>query len=200
MSISSFRILSALFLFLLIGVGQGRAVELRVSRDALQRTLRQQLFSGPNGRYYLKGNAQSPCFVYAEDAQLSFVQDRVVVHIKTRAKLGKTLGNSCLGISLAPEPEVSLAPFGDGESIGFRDARVEKILDQKELNFLLAPFLSHQLPSSMKVDAADLLRKALEGSTASSGYKVTLNKLKIHSMQIQGDDLVVDVDGEIGVK
>jgi len=175
-------------------------VELRVSRDALQRTLRQQLFSGPNGRYYLKGNAQSPCFVYAEDAQLSFVQDRVVVHIKTRAKLGKTLGNSCLGISLAPEPEVSLAPFGDGESIGFRDARVEKILDQKELNFLLAPFLSHQLPSSMKVDAADLLRKALEGSTASSGYKVTLNKLKIHSMQIQGDDLVVDVDGEIGVK
>ena len=200
MSISSFRILSALFLFLLIGVGQGRAVELRVSRDALQRTLRQQLFSGPNGRYYLKGNAQSPCFVYAEDAQLSFVQDRVVVHIKTRAKLGKTLGNSCLGISLAPEPEVSLAPFGDGESIGCLDARVEKILVQKELNFLLAPFLSHQLPSSMKVDAADLLRKALEGSTASSGYKVTLNKLKIHSMQIQGDDLVVDVDGEIGVK
>jgi glycine cleavage system regulatory protein len=52
----------------------------------------------------------------------------------------------------------------------------------------------------MKLNAADLLRKALEGSTASSGYKVTLQRLKIHSMQIQGDDLIVDVDGDLSVK
>jgi glycine cleavage system regulatory protein len=52
----------------------------------------------------------------------------------------------------------------------------------------------------MKVDAADLLRKALEGSTATSGYKVMLDRLKVHSMQIQGDALVVDVDGDITVK
>ncbi len=38
------------------------------------------------------------------------------------------------------------------------------------------------------------------GSTASSGYKVTLEKLKVHSMQIVGDTLVVDVDGDISVK
>ena len=35
-------------------------VELKASREALERTLNRQLFSGPNGRYYLKGNAQSP--------------------------------------------------------------------------------------------------------------------------------------------
>jgi hypothetical protein len=52
----------------------------------------------------------------------------------------------------------------------------------------------------MKVNAADLLRKALEGSTASSGYKVALDRLKIHSVQIDGDALVVDVDGDISVK
>jgi len=45
-----------------------RAVELKVSRDALQRTLKQQLFSGPNGRYFLKGSPQSACSVYADDA------------------------------------------------------------------------------------------------------------------------------------
>ena len=32
-----------------------RGVELTVSRDALERTLKQQLFNGPDGRYYLKG-------------------------------------------------------------------------------------------------------------------------------------------------
>ncbi len=177
-----------------------QAVELKVGRDALQRTLRQQLFSGPNGRYFLKGNAQSACWVYADDAQLSFVQDRIVVKIKTHARLGQSVHGACLGISLAPTSEVSLAPYGEGESIGFRDAQMIKVSDRRELNFLLSPFLSHQVPSSMKVNAAELLRKALEGSTASSGYKVSLDELKIHSIQIQGDDLVVDADGDISVK
>jgi hypothetical protein len=176
------------------------AVELKVSRDVLQRTLKQQLFSGPQGRYYLKGSAQTPCYVYADDAQLSFAQDRVVVVIKAHAKLGKTWGNSCLGITLNTAPEVSLSPIGEGETIGFRDARLDKIVDQKELNFLITPFLSHQLPSSMRINAADLLRKALTGATAATGYKVTLDRLQVHSMHTQGDDLVVDVDGDISVR
>jgi hypothetical protein len=74
------------------------------------------------------------------------------------------------------------------------------VSDQKELNFLLMPFLSHQIPDSMTVNAADLLRKALVGSTASSGYKITLNRLKIHSVQVAGDDLIVDVDGDVSVQ
>jgi hypothetical protein len=176
------------------------AVELKVSRDVLQRTLKQQLFSGPNGRYYLKGNAQTPCFVYADDAQLSFVQDRVVVVIKAHAKMGKTFGSSCFGLSLNTAPEVSLAPVGEGETIGFRDARLDKIVDQKELNFFITPFLSHQLPSSMKINAADLLRKALADSTATTGFKVTLDRLSVHSMRIESDNLVVDADGDISVK
>jgi hypothetical protein len=45
-----------------------------------------------------------------------------------------------------------------------------------------------------------MLRKALEGSTATSGYKVTLDRLKIHSVQIDGDSLVVDVDADLSVK
>lgn len=171
-----------------------------MGREALQRTLKEQLFSGPDGRYFLKGNAHSACWVYVDDAELSFVQDRIVVRVKTHARLGQAVGGACLGFSLAPTSEVSLEPYGEGETIGFRDAQVIRVSDRRELNFLLAPFLSHQVPSSMKVNAADLLRKALEGSTASSGYKVSLERLKIHSVQIQGDDLVVDADGDIRVK
>ena len=176
------------------------AVELRVSREALERTLKQQLFSGPNGRFYLKGTERSACSVYADDAKVTFVQDRIVVKVKTRARMGKSMGGACIGISLSPTAEVSVAPYGEGESIGFRDAQLMKVSDQRELNFLLTPFLSRQVPSSMTVDAADLLRKALEGSTATSGYKVSLEKLKVHSMAIDGDVLVVDVDGDISVK
>lgn len=180
--------------------GRAGAVELRVSRQALERTLRQQLFSGPDGRYYLKGSAQTSCYVFAEDPQISFAGGRILVRVKTHARIGTPLHGTCLGISLSPASEVSLAPDGEGETPGFRDARLEQVSERKELNFLLAPFLSHTVPSSMKVNAADLLRKALENSTATSGYKVTLDRLKIHSIQIDGDDLVVDVDGGISVK
>ena len=178
----------------------GRAVELKVSRDALQRTLREQLFGGPGGRYFLKGNARSACWVYADDAQLSFSQDRILVRVKTHARLGQAVGGACIGLSVAPTSEVSMEPYGEGETIGFRDAQMVKVSDRRELNFLLAPFMSHQVPSGMKVNAAELLRKALIGSTATSGYKVTLEKLKIHSIEIEGDDLVVDADGDISVK
>jgi hypothetical protein len=200
MSKISGRFLAACLLLAAVAPASVHAVQLKVSRDVLQRTLKQQLFSGPNGRYYLKGSAQTPCYVYADDAQLSFVQDRVVVVIKAHAKLGKSFGSSCLGISLNTMPQVSLAPVGENEIIGFRDARLEKVLDQKELNYFLTPFLSKQLPGSMQVNAAELLRKALQDSTATSGYKVALDRLKIHSMVIEGDDLVMDFDGDLSVR
>ncbi len=194
-------VLTAALLLLVGGTLPCGAVELRVSREALERTLKQQLFNGVGGgRFYLKGSERTACWVYADDAKVAFVQDRIVVKVKTRARMGKSMGGACVGISLAPTAEVSVAPYGEGETIGFRDAQLIKVSDQRELNFLLSPFLSRQVPSSMKVDAADLLRKALEGSTASSGYKVTLEKLKVHSMQIVGNTLVVDVDGDISVK
>ncbi|MGA3132150.1 MAG: hypothetical protein ABSD59_15195 [Terracidiphilus sp.] len=184
----------------LTGTAPCRAVELTITRQALERTLKQQLFSGPDGRYYLKGNSHSACFIATEDPHLSFEQDRIVVRVKTVARLGTAMGGACLGVSLTLPAEVSLEPDADGETIGFRDARLEKISDRKEINFVLAPFLRGQLPKSMRVNAADLLRKALQGSTATSGYKVSLDRLKIHSVQIVGDKLVVDADGDLSVE
>jgi hypothetical protein len=166
----------------------------------LERTLKQQLFSGPDGRYYLKGGAQTACSVSAEDPKLSFEQDRIVVRMKTHAKMGRAVGAACVGMAFSFPAEVSFTPQSEGETIGFRDARLDRVSGNDELNFILSPFLRHQVPSGMKVNAADLLRKALTGSTASSGYKVTLDRLKIHSILIQGDALVVDVDGDLSVR
>lgn len=187
-------------LVLLAGAAACRAVQLTVSRQALERTLKQQLFSGPDGRYYLKGNPHSACFISTENPHLSFEQGRIVVRVKTVARLGTPVGGACLGVSVTLAAEVSLAPDAEEETIGFRDAQLDKISDRKEINFVLSPFLRGQVPKSMKMNATDLLRKALEGSTASSGYKVSLDRLKIHSVQIEGDKLVVDADGDLSVE
>lgn len=176
------------------------AVELRVARGAVDRTLRQQLFSGPNGRFYVKGDASSPCFTYVDQPQVLFQQNRILVSLRAHAKLGKQFGSKCLGIPIDLPVVVSLAPDAEGETLGFFDARLDKISDQKELNFILQPFLAHVVPASMKINAADLMRKALADSTAKSGYKVTLDRLRLTAIHLSDDNLVLDGDGDISVQ
>ncbi|HEY4379622.1 MAG TPA: hypothetical protein VGN01_04705 [Acidobacteriaceae bacterium] len=182
------------------GVETSRAIEVKVSALALERTLRNQLFNGPESRYYMRGDATSACYVYAEDPHVSFKDDRVVVHVHTRAKIGTAVRGACIGVSLTTEADVSLVPDAEGESVGFRDARIERLSESKELNFLLVPFLSHKLPSQMKVNAADLMGKLLSQSAAQTGYILTLKSLKLHSMVVDHDALVVDVDAAMNVE
>ncbi|HLH37102.1 MAG TPA: hypothetical protein VKX41_20690 [Alloacidobacterium sp.] len=191
---------SAKFAFCLLLLAlPARAVELKISAQALEHTLKTQLFNTPDGRYYIKGDAKSACRVYAESPKVSFSGDRVLVHVHTSAKLGTHVYGTCLGIGISPDADVSLLPDAEGETIGFRDARIEHLSESRELNFLLMPFLSRKVPSSMKVNAATLLRQVLAQSLQSTGYDLKLDRLKIHSMQVEGDVLVVDVDGDLSV-
>jgi hypothetical protein len=191
---------ASILVLLLLGVNQAHAIEVKVSALALERTLRAQLFDNPDGRYYMHGDRTSACFVYAEDPHVSFKDDRVVVHVHTRAKLGEGVRGACLGVSLTTDADVSFIPDAEGESIGFRDARVERLSESKELNFLLVPFLSRKLPAQMKVNAADLMSKLLSQSGTTTGYTLALDSLKLHSMLVDHDALVVDVDASMSVK
>ena len=175
------------------------AIEVRISAQALERTLRTQLFNGPQGRYYIRGSANSACFVYAESPHVTFVQDRIVVRVHAKAKLGTTLHGTCIGVSLSTDTDVSLIPDAEEESIGFRDARIERLSSSKELNFLLVPFMSHQLPAQMKVNAAVLMRQLLSRSTETTGYALSLDSLKLHSLLVEGDSLVMDADANLKV-
>jgi len=186
-------------LFAVGGACPMRAIEVKISAQALERTLQTQLFTGPGGRYYIRGGATSACFVYAEAPRVSFKDDRVFVHVHARAKLGAVVRGSCIGVSLTTDADVSFVPDAEGESVGFRDARFKKLSESKELNFLLAPFLSGKLPSQMKVNAAEVMRKLLSQSVAATGYTLSLDTLKLHSMVVDHDALVVDVDAEMQI-
>src|SRR5271168_2923816 len=184
---------------LLSSAGTASAIEVKVSAQALERTLRTQLFNGPQGRYYIRGDATSACYVYAESPHVTFVQERIVVHVHAKAKLGTTVHGTCLGVSLTTDTDVSLVPEAEEESIGFRDARIERLSESKELNFLLVPFLSHKLPAQMKVNAAVLMRQLLSRSTETTGYALSLSSLKLHSLLVEGESLVMDADATLQV-
>lgn len=175
------------------------AIEVRVSAQALERTLRTQLFNGPQGRYYIRGDATSACYVYADSPHVTFVEDRIVVHVHAKAKFGTAVRGACLGVSLSTNADVSLIPEAEEESIGFRDARIERLSESKELNFLLVPFLSRKLPGQMKMNAAVLMRQLLSRSTETTGYALSLDSLKLHSLLVEGDSLVMDADAGLKV-
>jgi hypothetical protein len=176
-----------------------RAIELKVSTKALERTLREQLFTGPDGRYYLKGDANSACYVYVDQPSVRFQDDRVVVHVHTHSRLGAGMFGKCVGLGFNTEADVSVIPNAEGEVIGFRDARIDRFTGNKELDFILVPFLSRKLPGSMKLNAAELLRSALAKSKDATGYTVALDTLKVHSMIVEKDRLTVDLDGQLHV-
>src|SRR5271170_3314466 len=184
---------------LFCAVHAASAIEVRISAQALERTLRTQLFNGPQGRYYLRGDANSACYVYAESPHVTFVQDRIVVRVHTKAKLGTAVHGACLGVSLTTDTDVSLIPEAEEESIGFRDARIERLSESRELNFILAPFLSHKVPAQMKVNAAVLMRQLLSRSTETTGYALSLDSLKLHSLLVEGESLVMDADANLKV-
>lgn len=175
------------------------AIEVRISSQALERTLRAQLFNGPEGRYYIRGSVKSACYVYADSPRVSFRQDRVVVHVHTRARLGTSVAGMCIGVSLDTTADVSMVPDAREQTIGFRDARVEHLSESRELNFLLIPFLDSKLPDQMKVNAADLMRQLLARSVESTGYAFSLTALKLHSMVVEGQRLVLDADAGLDV-
>ena len=184
---------------LLSSARSASAIEARVSAQALERTLETQLFNGPQGRYYLRGDATSACYVYAESPRVTFMQNRIVVHVHTKSKLGTTLHGTCIGVSLDTDADVSLIPEAEQESVGFRDARIEQLSSSKELNFLLVPFLSRKLPAQMKVNAAILMRQLLSRSTETTGYALSLSSLKLHSLLVDGGSLVMDADATLKV-
>jgi hypothetical protein len=193
------RLTSLLLLSTVFIVPNAKAIEVKVSAQALERTLKAQLFDAADGRNYMRGDATMACYVYAESPKVSFKDNRIVVHVHTRAKLGTSVRGTCVGVSLNTEADVSFIPEAEGESIGFRDARIEHLSENRELNFLLIPFLSRKLPAEMKLNAADLMRKLLINSAATTGYTLTLSWLKLHSMLVEGQALTLDLDANMHV-
>jgi hypothetical protein len=193
------RLASLLLLSTVFIVPNAKAIEVKVSAQALERTLKAQLFDAADGRNYMRGDATMACYVYAESPKVSFKDNRIVVHVHTRAKLGTSVRGTCVGVSLNTEADVSFIPEAEGESIGFRDARIEHLSENRELNFLLIPFLSRKLPAEMKLNAADLMRKLLINSAATTGYTLTLSSLKLHSMLVEGQTLTLDLDANMHV-
>ncbi len=176
-----------------------QAGQFKVSSSALERTLKARLFSTPDGRYYLRGDAHSACRLYVESPQLSLSGDRVLVRVHTAGYYGKQIARRCTGLPVSMNTTISLAPVVQGEVIGVTDARIDRLSESSEVNFLLSPFLNHKLPSNIQINAATMLRETLTRSTEASGYPVTLDRLELHTVHGTDHYLIIEYDTDMRV-
>ena len=176
-----------------------QAGQFKVSSNALERTLKARLFATPDGRYYLRGDAHSACKLYVENPQLSLAGDRVLVRLHTAGYYGKQIAGRCIGFPVSMNTTISLAPVVQGEVVGVTDARIDRLSESSEVNFLLSPFLNHKLPSNIQINAATMLRETLTRSTEASGYPVTLDRLELHTVHGNDHYLVIEYDTDMRV-
>jgi hypothetical protein len=177
-----------------------RAMQLTVGPDPLQRALQKQLFSAPDGRYYLRGNRTSGCFLYAQNPQLHFNGNRIFLDLHLAGKLGGSFAGQCLGFGWAGDVEVSMLPQAQGSTIGFTDVRVEKLTSDHSLDQMLEPLLARVVPKSIKVDAAQLVGRMLQTASNRSGATIALQQLQIQLLQVQGEALQLTLDGAVSIQ
>jgi hypothetical protein len=188
-----------LFGCLLCCVPACHAGEFKVSSAALERTLKARLFASSDQRFYVRGDAHSPCSLYVEDPHLYFAGDRILVRVHTSGRYGTQIAGRCIGVPVSMNTVISLAPSAEGETVGVTDARLDRMSDSAELNFILSPFLSHKLPANIKLNAATMLREILTKSTETSGFPLTLERLDIRQVHVTDKLLVVDYDSDMRI-
>lgn len=191
---------SIFLLFLLVCACPAWGMQLAVGAQPLQRALAKQLFSAPDGRYYLRGNRTSACYLYAQNPQLHFSGDRVYLDLHLSGKLGSSIAGQCFGLAWAGDTEVSMLPQAEGSDIGFTDVRVERLTSDHTVDRMLQPLLARLVPSSIKVDAASLVSKMLHTASNRSGTTINLQRLFVSAIQVQGTDLTLTLDGAVSIE
>jgi hypothetical protein len=80
------------------------------------------------------------------------------------------------------------------------DAKLDRLSDSSELNFILTPFLSRKVPANVTINAATMLRDILTRSTEASGFPLTLERLEIRQVHVTDKFLIVDYDSDMRIE
>src|SRR5215467_11613419 len=96
-----------------------RSAEIVLERTAVDRLVRQSLFTD-QGRYYLQRGA---CFAYLDDPAVSLAGGRVVLNANLTSFLGVLVGQQCVGVPLSSKVVLSGKPVQQGGIVRLADLR-----------------------------------------------------------------------------
>jgi len=183
---------TGLFLVSLIG-GAAHAAEIVLERTAVDRLVRQQLFTD-QGRYYLQKGA---CYAYLDEPAVSLTGGRVVLNANLTSFLGVMVGAQCVGVPLKSNVTVSGKPAQQGGVVRLADLRIDNITDQAT-RALVQSVVMQRFPQAVEIDVAAAVRSMLKQPNVQ--YTGDLERLDISSVTAEGEKLGVTFDFKLLAK
>ena len=116
-----------------------------------------------------------------------------------QGEAGRGGAGECFGVSLTTDADVSFVPEAEGESVGVSRC-ADRAAERIEGAELSAGAVSKpQAASADEGERGGPDAQAAEPVAATTGYTLTLDSLKLHSMLVEGQVLDTDLDADIGV-
>jgi hypothetical protein len=171
--------------------------DLRIQFGALQRLLAEQVFT-TEGRRYIKGTKDSACsFAYLEHPQLDATADgRLRIRTRFSGRSALDVFGHCLGFGDDFDLTVIATPYFQTGAIRLKDVRVEPAKTGM-YSGRVCKALTASLPAQFVYPAADEARRALEATSASSGYSKRLQRFEVTRLLVTPDALVLTLDFEL---
>jgi hypothetical protein len=170
-----------------------RAAEIVLERTAVDRLVRQTLFTD-RGRYYMQRGA---CYAYLDDPAVSLSGGRVYLQSNLAAFLGMPSGAQCVGVPIATRVTLSGRPAHQGGVVRLTDLRLENVADQS-VRALLTSGLLPNVPAAIEIDVAAAVRSMLKQPNIP--YTSELERLDITALSAEGDRLGVTFDFKLLAK
>jgi hypothetical protein len=177
----------------LLAAGPAPAAEIVLERSAVDRLVRQSLFTD-QGRYYLQRGA---CYAYLDDPAVSLTGGRVILNANFTSFLGVMVGAQCVGVPLASKVTLSGKPAHQGGVVRLADLRIDSIADQST-RALVQSGLMPRFPQAVEIDVAAALRSMLRQPNIP--YTSELERLDITALSAEGNRLGVTFDFKLSAK
>ena len=170
-----------------------RSAEIVLERTAVDRLVRQSLFTD-QGRYYLQ---RGQCYAYLHDPVVSLAGGRVVLNANLTSYLGVMVGTQCVGVPLSSKVVLSGKPVQQGGIVRLADLSIDNISDQAT-RALVQQVVLPRFPQAVEIDVAAALRSMLKQPNIP--YTSDLERLDISNISAEGDRLGVTFDFKLNAK
>ncbi|HYS13259.1 MAG TPA: hypothetical protein VEN28_08105 [Burkholderiaceae bacterium] len=187
------NLLLGVLALVLLACTPARGAEIVLERTAVDRLVRQSLFTD-QGRYYLQRGA---CYAYLDEPAVTLTGGRLVLNANLTSFLGVMVGVQCIGVPLNSKVTLSGKPAQQGGTVRLADLRIDNITDQAT-RALVQSVVMQRFPQAVEIDVASAVRSMLKQPNIP--YTSDLERLDITAVSAEGDRLGVTFDFKLTAK
>lgn len=174
-------------------------VDLEIRFGALERLIGEQMFTA-DGRKYVRGAKERKCnYAFLEKPKLSAAGDRLQLKVNFSGKTALDMFGRCVGVGDSFELTLTAKPVANSGSIAFQDFNVSTPRDSFYIRRVRSA-LVQTLSKDFRIDVMQHARKLIEAPHAVGAYQQEIKDLKMHSVRVAPDALVLGVDFRVIVK